>query len=272
MGDIETSARDPVFWAHHANIDRLWSVWLAADTNHKNPVDEIWRKQSFVFDLAGQKHLTVAALLATEDLGYKYDNLQPAAVSDPVPPRPANVKATPASPDANMLADTQPTILSASNALDLSGSVNLAMKVPEIARNRLSAMAEGSSTDSSKLAVVIQGLHITEAGRKRGFEYRIYVNLPKKPSAEDKHDDFFVGIINSFQLSHHANEETILVFAVDRLAPALAKRGLWNPDEVNIALVTDEVQTKEPLVTIRNIGLFVARTAITPNEVRALSQ
>lgn len=28
MGVLETAARDPLFWAHHANIDRLWDVWI----------------------------------------------------------------------------------------------------------------------------------------------------------------------------------------------------------------------------------------------------
>jgi polyphenol oxidase len=29
MGILSTAARDPLFWAHHANIDRLWDVWIA---------------------------------------------------------------------------------------------------------------------------------------------------------------------------------------------------------------------------------------------------
>ncbi len=35
MGVLETAARDPLFWAHHANIDRLWDVWIA---QHGTPV------------------------------------------------------------------------------------------------------------------------------------------------------------------------------------------------------------------------------------------
>ena len=27
----DTAALDPIFWLHHANIDRLWSVWIARD-------------------------------------------------------------------------------------------------------------------------------------------------------------------------------------------------------------------------------------------------
>ena len=27
MGRIDWAAYDPIFWAHHANIDRLWARW-----------------------------------------------------------------------------------------------------------------------------------------------------------------------------------------------------------------------------------------------------
>jgi tyrosinase len=29
MSSFDTAARDPIFWLHHANIDRLWEAWLA---------------------------------------------------------------------------------------------------------------------------------------------------------------------------------------------------------------------------------------------------
>ena len=29
MGSPATAGQDPIFWLHHANIDRLWEVWLA---------------------------------------------------------------------------------------------------------------------------------------------------------------------------------------------------------------------------------------------------
>ena len=27
MGTFTSAARDPVFYAHHSNVDRLWDVW-----------------------------------------------------------------------------------------------------------------------------------------------------------------------------------------------------------------------------------------------------
>ena len=33
MGSIATAAFDPVFWAHHCNVDRIWAIW---QTKHGN--------------------------------------------------------------------------------------------------------------------------------------------------------------------------------------------------------------------------------------------
>lgn len=65
MGDIRISPADPIFWLHHAQIDRLWSVWQA---NHPglgptltgaNAVMDPWTD-------------TVAQLNSIQQLGYNY--------------------------------------------------------------------------------------------------------------------------------------------------------------------------------------------------------
>ena len=39
MSDAGVSPADPVFWMHHANLDRLWWVWYnSVAGNHQNPV------------------------------------------------------------------------------------------------------------------------------------------------------------------------------------------------------------------------------------------
>ena len=48
MGLLDTAAQDPLFWAHHANIDRLWSVGLGASASHKK-TSSPWLKHKFTF-------------------------------------------------------------------------------------------------------------------------------------------------------------------------------------------------------------------------------
>ena len=42
MSDPRSAAVDPIFWAHHANIDRLWEVWRRRDAQDVNPADPAW--------------------------------------------------------------------------------------------------------------------------------------------------------------------------------------------------------------------------------------
>jgi tyrosinase len=44
MSATETAGLDPIFWLHHANIDRLWEVWLRRDPEHENPGEKEWLK------------------------------------------------------------------------------------------------------------------------------------------------------------------------------------------------------------------------------------
>jgi len=47
MGAVGYSANDPVFWAHHANIDRMWDCWTSL--GNKNPTDANWLAKTFSF-------------------------------------------------------------------------------------------------------------------------------------------------------------------------------------------------------------------------------
>jgi polyphenol oxidase len=50
MGVLATAAQDPVFFAHHANIDRLWTVWLnLAPATHQNFPSPTWSTHAWQF-------------------------------------------------------------------------------------------------------------------------------------------------------------------------------------------------------------------------------
>lgn len=81
MGDPRFAARDPIFWLHHCNIDRLWERWLDQGDSRANPLDDTtWMDTAFTFfDETGRAvQMTARDVLNPYALGYRYDD-------DPLP-------------------------------------------------------------------------------------------------------------------------------------------------------------------------------------------
>lgn len=81
MSCFETAAQDPIFWTHHAQIDRIWELWLKAPHtgggNPSGPEHREWLETSFsFFDEYGREvRLSGAEILNTvNDLGYRYED------------------------------------------------------------------------------------------------------------------------------------------------------------------------------------------------------
>ena len=77
MGDPDRAAIDPIFWLHHANIERLWKRWLDLGEGRANPTyDATWMSTPFTFfdERAREVQMTASEILSTEQLGYVYDD------------------------------------------------------------------------------------------------------------------------------------------------------------------------------------------------------
>ncbi|MDQ3206811.1 MAG: tyrosinase family protein [Pseudomonadota bacterium] len=81
MGSVPFAGRDPLFWVHHSNIDRIWASWNR--NGGVNPTEPSWASNEFVF--ADSKGNRVQSALKdyfdTEKLGYSYDDYIPAPMS-----------------------------------------------------------------------------------------------------------------------------------------------------------------------------------------------
>jgi tyrosinase len=75
------SPRDPIFYMHHGNIDRIWALWNHAST------DSLWLDMPFTnnfYNVDGSFYSPkVSDLLVPEDLGYTYGLPAPAAFFAP---------------------------------------------------------------------------------------------------------------------------------------------------------------------------------------------
>jgi tyrosinase len=92
MSTFETAALDPIFWLHHANVDRLWETWRVALGN-PGMDDPDWLRTAYEFyDVDGEKHsMKIEEVLDTTALGYTYDTIDPPPGVTPPAPAPHRV-------------------------------------------------------------------------------------------------------------------------------------------------------------------------------------
>jgi N-acetylneuraminic acid mutarotase len=81
MAEFSTVGGDPMFYLHHANIDRLWESWNRL--GNTNPTESAYRDRRFAYgDRSGKRvDLPVSAGDRTAQLGYEYDRYE-------LPPQP----------------------------------------------------------------------------------------------------------------------------------------------------------------------------------------
>jgi hypothetical protein len=78
MSDFATAARDPIFFAHHGNLDRLWETWRRDPARKTTePTSDAFQNHAFVFKWLDGTDVQVAMsdILDTTKLGYTYDYL-----------------------------------------------------------------------------------------------------------------------------------------------------------------------------------------------------
>lgn len=89
MGNFYSAARDPIFFSHHSNVDRMWSVWKTLGKN-KDITDKDWLDTGFLFydENAQLVRVKVRDCLDSKKLGYVYQDVDiPWLTSRPTPRR-----------------------------------------------------------------------------------------------------------------------------------------------------------------------------------------
>ena len=253
MSNVTISARDPIFWVHHANIDRLWTAWCNAGNGRTIPprTDPYW-SGSFNY---GPALPTMARTWAISEpaLGYQYeDETMPTTLPAPPPPPP------PPTVMLQALTSTPQGALAVSLgggqhlALD-ERSVSIVVPLSEADRNQVRALLLKQATTKvrapadNSLRVVLNGLHLTELGKKGGYFYKVYINLPAQAGVSQPETTYLLGTLGPFEitgmLNHAAMKGMAMPAASDGVqiaypaTDALAQIAPANLDKLTISFV-----------------------------------
>lgn len=187
MADPEMAAQDPIFWLHHANIDRIWAVWNGRE-GRANPEVSGWTGHEFgFFDADGSEAgKTCGGVTETELLGYTYDpSPEGAQAEEGEEP----VTSTAAEPPPGQEPPTEAKFVGASSApVPLAGgSTEVPVAIDPKAREEIQ-----EATDPDDPRHLYLNVEEVRGEKTPGSVYAMYLNLPSDPSSAD-YDQRYVG-------------------------------------------------------------------------------
>jgi tyrosinase len=177
MGNVPTSAQDPVFWMLHCNIDRLWASWNRA--GYFNPTDSNFLGQVFWFAGPDGKGvpIQVGDVMSIEQLNYTYQEFESAPSAVNHGPSPGLRNLAPGAPLST-------TIVASATAVSLgTGMTAVQMEPMPEARNSVFALtpAAPAAPDLGAYYLVIRDLQINT---QPGVIYSLYLDVSENASDE----------------------------------------------------------------------------------------
>jgi tyrosinase len=234
------SPMDPIFFLHHANIDRLWTAWASAGGGREQflTTDAYWNG-SFSY-AAGLTMSRAQTANTRQNLGYFYENETmptslPGLAAAPQALRAASAAPAPQSLGAASAAPARPPFGSfavsrmkstGANSVALGGVRNIRLDRSSVsARILLDKSAAGLLRDMmdsfqrppfatgdkpryTKAKVVLSDVSFGQAGAAGGYFYNLYLNLPDQPGSVEAMASYQVGNLGPFKVNvglHHGH-------------------------------------------------------------------
>ncbi|MCU1348762.1 MAG: tyrosinase [Acidobacteria bacterium] len=292
MSDPDTAGLDPIFWLHHANIDRLWEVWIQSPVSLGNPTDPNWvggpatvgeRPFSMPMPPSGTPwSYTPGDMADLSKLDYTYDDLSPMAPAAPVAARLQRLGIAPAAATLEVAAmsttnKTVELVGSSQQPLKISGSqpVRSTVHLDQTARRKVSAsFAAAAAQNATASADVSEGVAETAApdrvflnledvrGLNDATAFRVYVNLPEGASPAD-HPERLAGTITLFGVrkataadGDHGGQGLTFVLEITKIVDELHLNDALDVDKLDVRIVPINPVPEEAKVSIGSISIF----------------
>lgn len=245
MQAVPTAALDPIFYLHHAQIDRLWGVWLAQGGGRANPTDSPWLNNVFKFynESGAVVNMTGAQIVNTANqLCYQYASPACAVVSD------VDADATQIfAQDARAAAVAGPigarpprsapfTLAEEQVGVALGGApVTVSVPIPAATRDELRTFA--GAGEGNRFSLLLQDVVLA---RDPVLYYEVYVNLADAKGAQYTSPQY-VGNLTFFDLTmpnaHEMHGAYVRRINLLRVYAYQRSRGEWKDEAVQITFV-----------------------------------
>jgi tyrosinase len=252
MADLQ-SPTDPIFWLHHANVDRLWVAWVNAGAGRKMPPlsNAYWSgSHTYTSSLTMPRSSTYSTRTT---LAYSYQNesfptkLPLAQTTPELTPglMRANVHRVQATPENLQGAlppvgafrlspprQTSEQTFAIGGALDVGlddRSISVQLSMSSENTQALARIATGNAASlpgSAKLYrsvhLVLDDVEVTEGGKAGGYYYQVVLNIPDPDGITNRPRAVLIGTLGAFKINgaahHHHGEPVQLRYRIERAA------------------------------------------------------
>ncbi len=282
MSDPRTAALDPIFWLHHANIDRLWETWNRLEADNVNPLDPRWvdgpasfGQRSFVVPKpdveSGSWTYTSGDVLDLAQLGYEYDDLVPAgaAAERRVRRRRRRTRRTP-EPDlvvrgfGAMADETQVEMFGATRdsvsvrGTETTSRVQMDRAVRSKMLARKAAMAAEGEQPPDRVFLNLENVR----GPSDATAFHVYVCMPAAPDPANQQEEL-AGSIAPFGMSQASDPEEdqggeglTFVLEITDIVEDLHMDEAFDVDDLEVRIVPVNPIPDAAEVTIGRISLY----------------
>lgn len=260
MGDPNTAGLDPIFWLHHANIDRLWQVWLNKKDGRANPDKKDWLDFPFHFHDKDKNPVTMISK-DVEDTrgileGYTYQGV-PVEVPKALQESTKSLKA------AKQSAEMPLEVVAASDKSYRLGRstthISVALSPSKAKASNLKSLAINESVKEKK-HMLLRFENIK--GNGTAPLYSVYINVPQMDGESEAH---YAGSLALFGLQnastadeHHSGSGLNEQLEVTDLIAELRSMPTWDESKLDIRITPDREVEEGVEVSIGRVSLYSA--------------
>ena len=278
MSDPGLAGLDPIFYLHHANIDRMWAVWNQTPAN-TNPTAANWLngpaaigEREFVMPMPGNSSwvYTPQQMSNLGSLNYSYDNL-------PVPPAPptnlavtvdrllslgATAAVSRIRAGAPISRGTNVELVGANQqALPIKGagattSVKLNSEIQQKVVRSLSVASEKAAPD--RIFLNLENVR----GTFDASVLSVYIDLPENAKPGD-HPELMAGSVGLFGLrrasakdGEHAGQGLNFVLEITKIVDALHLRNALDPNALRVRIVPHRAIPDKAEITVGRVSIY----------------
>lgn len=275
MSDPATAGLDPIFWLHHANIDRLWEQWNRARVTppHADPTDPPWDQGPGII---GQRTFAMPMPDGTTydyvpgdvvdigSLGYEYDDPGPAPVAPEErldrhldsPERGA--EAVPGDTNVELIGANDESVRVRGSEARSAVRLDSGMRRKVVASRAPRRDVQGDAAPPDRVFLNLENVR----GQSDASAFNVYVGVPEGEDPGD-HPDRLAGSVAPFGLrqasqldEEHAGQGLTFVLDITKIVDQLGTDDSFDVDDLPVRIVPLRELAGQAEVSIGRISMF----------------